>query len=65
MIYILAGIVGMCGLICFCGLLEKLWDRLFPAEPVEKKSAPTVGAVEGTKTIYIDQILTQKGGVVK
>lgn len=65
MIYILAGIVGMCGLICFCGLLERLWDMLFPAEPVEKKSAPTVGAVEGTKTIYIHQILTQKGGVVK
>ena len=30
MIYILAGTVGMCGLICLCGLLEKLWDMLDP-----------------------------------
>lgn len=30
MIYILAGITGMCGLICLCGLLEKLWDMLSP-----------------------------------
>ena len=30
MIYILAGIVGMCGLVCLCGLLEKLWDMLDP-----------------------------------
>lgn len=30
MIYILAGITGMCGLIGLCGLLEKLWDMLDP-----------------------------------
>lgn len=30
MIYLLAGITGMCALICLCGLLEKLWDMLDP-----------------------------------
>lgn len=32
MIYILAGITGMCGLIALCGLAEKIWDRLVPGE---------------------------------
>ena len=35
MIYILAGIVGMCGLICFAGAAEWVWDKLDP--PEEKK----------------------------
>lgn len=32
MIYILAGITGMCGLLALCGLAEKIWDRLVPGE---------------------------------
>ena len=38
MIYILAGIVGMCALICLCGLLEKLWDRLTPTTEAAHRS---------------------------
>jgi len=37
MIYILAGTVGMCGLICLCGLLEKLWDKLDEAAEARTK----------------------------
>lgn len=38
MIYILAGITGMCGLICLCGLLEKLWDMLDPPAEAAHRS---------------------------
>lgn len=38
MIYILAGITGMCGLIGLCGLLEKLWDRLDPPAEAAHRS---------------------------
>lgn len=38
MIYILAGTVGMCGLICLCGLLEKLWDMLSPTTEAAHRS---------------------------
>lgn len=38
MIYILAGITGMCGLICLCGLLEKLWDMLSPTTEAAHRS---------------------------
>lgn len=38
MIYILAGITGMCGLICLCGLLEKLWDTLSPTTEAAHRS---------------------------
>lgn len=38
MIYILAGITGMCGLICLCGLLEKLWDMLTPTTEAAHRS---------------------------
>lgn len=31
----------------------------------EKKSAPTVGAAEGTKIIYISDIITRRGEAVK
>lgn len=31
----------------------------------KKKSAPTVGAAEGTKIIYLDEIVSRKGGAVK
>lgn len=31
----------------------------------EKKSAPTVGAAEGTKLIHLDEIVSRKGGAVK
>lgn len=30
-----------------------------------KKSAPTVGAAEGTKVIHFDEIVSRKGGAVK
>lgn len=38
MIYILAGITGMCGLIGLCGLLEKLWDTLSPTTEAAHRS---------------------------
>lgn len=38
MIYILAGTVGMCALICLCGLLEKLWDMLTPTTEAAHRS---------------------------
>ena len=38
MIYILAGITGMCALICLCGLLEKLWDMLSPTAEAAHRS---------------------------
>lgn len=38
MIYLLAGITGMCGLICLCGLLEKLWDMLTPTTEAAHRS---------------------------
>ena len=45
MIYMLAGITGMCTLICAAEVVVRIWDRLVPPE---KESAPTVGAAEGT-----------------
>lgn len=38
MIYLLAGITGMCGLIGLCGLLEKLWDMLDPPAEAAHRS---------------------------
>ena len=38
MIYLLTGITGMCGLICLCGLLEKLWDKLDPPAEAAHRS---------------------------
>lgn len=46
MIYILAGIVGMCGLICFAGAAEWVWDKL---DPPGKKAAPAVGTTEAAR----------------
>lgn len=48
MIYILAGTVGMCGLICLCGLLEKLWDKLDPPEE-KKEAAPVAPTTEAAR----------------
>ena len=62
MIYILAGIVGMCALICAAALIEKVWDRL---DPTEKESAPNAATSEGTKVIHFDEIVSRKGGAVK
>lgn len=31
----------------------------------EKKSAPAVGVAQGTKVIYIDNIITRRGEAVK
>lgn len=77
MIYILAGITGTCALICAAELLARAADRtglsdrllrlfdLPEGGPAEKESAPAVGAAEGTKVIYIDNIITRRGKAVK
>lgn len=41
MIYLLAGITGMCAMICLCGLLEKLWDMLDPPAEAARSSRET------------------------
>lgn len=73
MIYILTGITGIGLLACAVELLGRaadrvgLTDRLFRLFdlPAEKESAPTVGAAEGTKVIYIADIIPQYAEVVK
>ena len=73
MLYILAGITGIGLLACAVELLGRvadrvgLTDRLFRLFdlPAEKESAPTVGAAEGTKVIYIGDIIPQYAEVVK
>lgn len=71
--YILAGITGICALICAAELLGRAADRIGITDrlfrlfdlPAEKESAPTVGAAEGTKVIYIGDIIPQYAEVVK
>lgn len=71
--YILAGITGICALICAAELLGRVADRIGITDrlfrlfdlPAEKESAPTVGAAEGTKVIYIGDIIPQYAEVVK
>lgn len=73
MIYILAGVVGICALICAAELLIRvadrtgLTDRLFKLFdlPAEKESAPNAATSEGTKVIYIGDIIPQYAEVVK
>lgn len=73
MLYILAGITGICALICAAELLIRVADRIGMTDrlfrlfglPAEKESAPTVGAAEGTKVIHFDEIVSRKGGAVK
>lgn len=73
MLYILAGITGIGLLACAVELLGRvadrvgLTDRLFRLFdlPAENESAPTVGAAEGTKVIYIGDIIPQYAEVVK
>lgn len=73
MIYILTGITGIGLLACAAELLGRVADRtgitdrlfrLFDL-PAEKESAPTVGAAEGTKVIYIGYIIPRYTKVVK
>ena len=75
MLYILAGITGIGLLACVAELLGRAADRIglsdrllrlfdLPAE-AEKESAPAVGATEGTKVIYIGDIIPQYAEVVK
>ena len=73
MLYILAGITGIGLLACAAELLGRVADRtgitdrlfrLFDL-PAEKESAPTVGAAEGTKVIYIGYIIPRYTEVVK
>ena len=77
MLYILAGLTGMCALICAAELLVRVADRtgimdkLFGAFDLpednlaEKKSAPNAATSEGTKVIYIGDIIPQYAEVVK
>ena len=73
MLYILAGITGIGLLACAVELLGRaadhigLTDRLFGLFdlPVEKESAPNAATSEGTKVIYIDDIIPQYAEVVK
>lgn len=73
MIYILAGITGICALICAAELLGRVADRagitdrlfrLFDL-PAEKECAPNAATSEGTKVIYIGDIIPQYAEVVK
>lgn len=73
MIYILICAVLASGFVVLAELLGRaadhigLTDRLFRLFdlPAENESAPTVGAAEGTKIIYLDEIVSRKGGAVK
>ena len=73
MIYILVCAVLASGFVVLAELLGRaadhigLSDRLFKlfGLPAERESAPTVGAAEGTKIIYLDEIVSRKGGAVK
>lgn len=60
MIYILAGITGMCAIIGAAEVVVRIWDRLVPPE---KESAPTVGAAEGTKKNNPIRIYDRNGGM--
>lgn len=73
MTYILAGITGICALLCTAELLVRLADstgimdklfRLFDL-PGEKESAPNAATSEGTKVIYIGDIIPQYAEAVK
>nr|DAL99766.1 MAG TPA: hypothetical protein [Caudoviricetes sp.] len=73
MTYILAGITGICALICAAELLVRLADstgvmdklfRLFDLSG-EKESAPNAATSEGTKVIYIGDIIPQYAEAVK
>ena len=73
MLYMLAGITGIGLLACAAELLGRVADRIGITDrlfrlfdlPAEKESAPTVGAAEGTKVIYIGDIIPQYAEVVK
>ena len=73
MLYVLAGITGIGLLACAVELLGRVADRIGITDrlfrlfdlPAEKESAPTVGAAEGTKVIYIGDIIPQYAEVVK
>lgn len=73
MIYILVCAVLASGFVVLAELLGRAADRIGLSDrlfrlfdlPAEKESAPTVGAAEGTKIIYLDEIVSRKGGAVK
>lgn len=73
MLYIFAGITGIGLLACAVELLGRVADhigltdklfRLFDL-PAEKESAPNAATSEGTKVIYIGDIIPQYAEVVK
>lgn len=73
MIYILTGITGIGLLACAVELLGRAADRIGITDklfklfdlPAEKESAPNAATSEGTKVIYIDDIIPQYAEVVK
>lgn len=73
MTYILAGITGICALLCAAELLVRLADRTGVMDRLfwlfdlsgEKESAPAAGTAESTKIIYINSIITRRGEAVK
>lgn len=73
MLYILAGITGIGLLACAVELLGRaadhigITDRLFRLFdlPAEKESAPNAATSEGTKVIYVDDIIPRYAEVVK
>ena len=73
MLYILACIVLASGFVVLAELLGRvadrtgLTDRLFKLFdlPAEKESAPNAATSEGTKVIYIGDIIPQYAEVVK
>lgn len=73
MIYIFVCAVLASGFVVLAELLGRaadrtgLTDRLFRLFdlPAEKESAPNAATSEGTKIIYLDEIVSRKGGAVK
>lgn len=66
--YILAGITGICALICAAELLGRVADRIGITDrlfrlfdlPAEKESAPNAATSEGTKKKYSGISLTER-----
>lgn len=77
MLYILVTAIVFCALLCTAELLGRAADRmgvmdrlfrlfdLLESDPTEKESAPAAGTAQGTKVIYIDNIITRRGEAVK
>ena len=73
MIYILVCAVLASGFVVLAELLGRAADRIGLSDrllrlfdlPAEKESAPNAATSEGTKIIYLNEIVAWKGGAVK